>query len=371
MHPVYDDPTILIHFPLYPFPHNFQESIQKKIPSSQGDLQIFVRGLRGKIGTTLVEINAGDTCKDLKSRFGAERLLRNGRHLQDDNDTFAPHDTIDVLGRLRGGMRIRDLPENESSSTSEAMHSVPSGVVKVAFGNESVRKASTTTTATVEPTAARSRSKVTPLFHPENAAENERINKATLDNTSPAETGYQVWWLGDFGIVMTTFIKTKSWGLYLWYWFLVLCMTSTYAVMESTNPFLLWVCAFVPASLMAIYAYETFAWPGMSVVGLWYAGLGVAKWHFSKQIAMMEVWSEMFEQADLNIGLDDLKREQLELDKGMSPEELAKRSQDTVLLLFFFISFLISVPLPILSSLNISHQCVTQFSQELARTGPT
>ena len=61
-------------------------------------------------------------------------------------DTFAGHDTVDVAVRLRGGIRISDLSENELSLVKLVL----SSVVKVAFGNEYVRKASTVVVATSE-----------------------------------------------------------------------------------------------------------------------------------------------------------------------------------------------------------------------------
>jgi hypothetical protein len=101
--------------------------------------------------------------------------------------------------------------------------------------------------------------------------------------------------------------------------------------LETTNPVLLAACGFVPASLIAITAFEAFGSVGASLVALWYAAIGVGKWHFPKQIGMMEVWSEMFENADLQIGMEDLKIRQRGLDEAMGAEKLEKMSQETVL----------------------------------------
>ena len=58
--------------------------------------------------------------------------------------------------------------------------------------------------------------------------------------------------LDDYGKVVTTAIKAKNWCRYCWRGGVMLCVTSTYAVLETTNPVLLAACGFVPASLIAI-----------------------------------------------------------------------------------------------------------------------
>jgi hypothetical protein len=134
----------------------------------------------------------------------------------------------------------------------------------------------------------------------------------------------------DFGVVVTTAIKAKSWATYIWRGFLLLCATGTFAILETTNRLLLGVCGAVFASIFATAAWEAYGNAGICLVVLCYISCGVGTNYFTKEIGMMEVWSQMFEDADTKIGLAGLKREQLELDDAMGPEESKTRAQETV-----------------------------------------
>jgi hypothetical protein len=100
--------------------------------------------------------------------------------------------------------------------------------------------------------------------------------------------------------------------------------------LETTNRLLLGVCGAVFASIFATTAYEAHGNTGLCLVLLCCISCGVGAKHFTTEIGMMEVWSQMFEDADLKIGLAGLKREQLELDEAIGPEEYKKRTQETV-----------------------------------------
>jgi hypothetical protein len=129
-------------------------------------------------------------------------------------------------------------------------------------------------------------------------------------------------YFGDFGVVVMTAIKAKSRATYIWRGFLLLCATGTFVILKTTNRLLLGVCDAVFASIFATTAYEAYGNAGLCLVLLCCISCGVGAKYFTKEIGMMEVWSQMFEDADMKIGLAALKREQLELHK--------KRTQETV-----------------------------------------
>ena len=210
---------------------------------------------------------------------------------------------------------------------------------KLEGGKSGVRAASCLTfgqdPARNAPRAAVSTSKVTPFSGDEltPAAETSKKTPALLpkdDAETPAVASPSSAYFGDFGVVVTTAIKAKSWATYIWRGFLLLCATGTFAILETTNRFLLGVCGAVFASIFATTAYEACGNAGLCLVLLCCVGCGVGAKHFTKEIGMMEVWSQMFEDADMKLGLAGLKREQLELDDAMGPEESKTRAQETV-----------------------------------------
>ena len=186
------------------------------------------------------------------------------------------------------------------------------------FGQDPARNASraAVTTSKVMPfsgdelTPAAEASKKAPAVLPQNDAE------------APAVASPSSAYFGDFGVVVTTAIKAKSWATHIWRGFLLLCATGTFAILETTNRLLLGVCGAVFASIFATTAYEAHGNTGLCLVLLCCISCGVGAKYFTKEIGMMEVWSQMFEDADMKIGLAALKREQLELHK--------KRTQETV-----------------------------------------
>ena len=58
----------------------------------------------------------------------------------------------------------------------------------------------------------------------------------------------------DFGLVYTTAIKAKDWCTYVWRGLLLLCVTGTFAVMETTNLLLMVVCGCAGMSVVSVEA---------------------------------------------------------------------------------------------------------------------
>ena len=194
------------------------------------------------------------------------------------------------------------------------------------FGQDPVRNASR---------AAVTTSKVTPFLGGELTPAAEASKKAPAllpqnDAEAPAVASPSSAYFGDFGVVVTTAIKAKSWATHIWRGFLLLCATGTFAILETTNRLLLGVCGAVFDSIFATTAYEAYGNAGLCLVLLCCISCGVGAKYFTKEIGMMEVWSQMFEDADMKIGLAGLKREQRELDEAMGPEECLKRTHETV-----------------------------------------
>ena len=129
---------------------------------------------------------------------------------------------------------------------------------------------------------------------------------------------------------MTTAIKAKNWGVYVWQGILILCVTGTFAVLETTNPILLGACVLVGISIVAIEAYEVYSTVGMVLALVFFAAAALEIYILSKKIDMMEVWSDMFEQADVDIGLEKLKKQQLEIDEATGSDQREKKDRETV-----------------------------------------
>jgi len=200
----------------------------------------------------------------------------------------------------------------------------------------SVREASSTvgqdSARKTHPTNGATTSKVTP-FSPDEAA--QRSGDQAGDSRRSPDPRTENWRdrrVDDFGTLVTAAIKAKNWGNYVWQGILVLCVTGTFAVLETSNPLLLTVCMFVGVSLVSVEAYQACGVIGMVLALVFFVTVGWGTHVLSKKIDMMEVWSEMFEQADVEIGLEELKNQQLALDEAMEPEQSQKKERETNLL---------------------------------------
>jgi hypothetical protein len=160
-----------------------------------------------------------------------------------------------------------------------------------------------------------------------------KVTPFSSDDVVPSDQPAQTWRdksIDDFGTLVTTAIKMKNWSVYIWQGFLLLCVTSTFAVLETSNPILLGVCVLVGISIASVEAYELYGNVGMVLALVFFAVAAREMYVFSKKIDMMEVWSGMFEQADVEIGLKELKKQQLEIDEAMGSDQREKKDIETV-----------------------------------------